>query len=137
MLKCSHCSSVNFVKNGTNRGKNRFLCKDCNKTFTDNKRKYTLDDKISAIEDYLDGGGIRKVARRLKTSASLILYWIKKCGKVLSESVEEAKKDLPTKPEEIEIVEIDEMVSFVKKNPKKSGYGMLWIGTKVVFLRLK
>lgn len=31
---CPHCKSTHFVKNGTSRGTIRFLCKDCNKSFT-------------------------------------------------------------------------------------------------------
>ena len=27
--KCSHCDSKNFVKNGTYKGNQRYLCKNC------------------------------------------------------------------------------------------------------------
>ena len=34
VLKCSSCSSDNIVKNGkTRNGKQRFLCKNCSKSF--------------------------------------------------------------------------------------------------------
>ena len=31
--KCPHCVSANIVKNGNHHGRQRFLCKDCYKTF--------------------------------------------------------------------------------------------------------
>lgn len=31
---CPHCQGEQTVKNGTKRGKQRWLCKDCDRTFT-------------------------------------------------------------------------------------------------------
>ena len=33
-MKCKHCKSGNTVKNGFVRGKQRYLCNDCKRTFT-------------------------------------------------------------------------------------------------------
>ncbi len=33
-MKCKHCKSGNTVKNGFVRGKQRYLCSDCKRTFT-------------------------------------------------------------------------------------------------------
>ena len=63
-IKNSNYFYINLIKNGNNGSKNRFLYKDQNKTFTDDKRKYALDD----IEDYLDGVEVRKVYSSVKIS---------------------------------------------------------------------
>ena len=33
---CPHCGSAHFVKNGTKLGRQRYLCRKCNKSFVQN-----------------------------------------------------------------------------------------------------
>ena len=36
VTKCPHCCSTHFVKNRTKRGRQRYLCRKCNKSFVQN-----------------------------------------------------------------------------------------------------
>ncbi|MBQ3963348.1 MAG: IS1 family transposase, partial [Erysipelotrichaceae bacterium] len=35
VTRCPHCHGEHFVKNGNRDGRQRYLCKDCNKSFED------------------------------------------------------------------------------------------------------
>ena len=70
---------------------------------------------------------------------NLITKWIHSIVKILKNDLEEEKKD--KKPETIEILEIDELYSYLydfKKNKRfMSKYGLLWIEEKIKLLRLE
>jgi hypothetical protein len=74
-----------------------------------------------------------------KISFNLITKWIHSMVKILKNDLEEEKKD--KKPETIEILEIDELYSYLydfKKNKRfMSKYGLLWIEEKIKLLRLE
>jgi hypothetical protein len=74
-----------------------------------------------------------------KISFNLITKWIHSMIKILKNDLEEEKKD--KKPETIEILEIDELYSYLydfKKNKRfMSKYGLLWIEEKIKLLRLE
>ena len=58
-----------------------------------------------------------------------IINWIKRAGlKVLSEQ---------TKQEKVEVLEMDELYTYVKKKSEKQGFGLLLIGKRCALLRLK
>ena len=68
-----------------------------------------------------------------------IVHWIKNADKILKEELEERKKDINIKPKTIEVLEMDELYTYIKKNPKIimekniviKEYGLLLIGIKV------
>jgi transposase-like protein len=69
-LKCKYCGSNNINKDGiVNNGNQRYLCRDCKKTFTITKRKYSEEYKLKIIKMYLENVGIRKQGR---TDGSLL-----------------------------------------------------------------
>ena len=74
-----------------------------------------------------------------KVSFNLITKWIHSMVKILKNDLEEEKKD--KKPETIEVLEIDELYSYLydfKKNKRfMSKYGLLWIEEKIKLLRLE
>ena len=112
---------------------------------------------------YLENVSIRSRERLEGVSEPLILKWIKKMGKEIknkfNESINKIKDNINNidekdiKKENIEILEIDEIVTYVKKNLKimeteketekekekeiSSTYGLLLIGTKIALLDLK
>jgi transposase-like protein/ribosomal protein L33 len=92
-IKCVHCKSTNFVKQGyrktQNRGKiQKFYCKDCGKYFTlDNGfyRMRTSETIITmSIDMYLSNLSSRKMRNQLsrhlsvKRSHQTILNWVRK-----------------------------------------------------------
>jgi transposase-like protein len=44
-MRCTHCGSVNYVKNGSYKGAQRFICKDRRKVFSDKVSKFIDADK--------------------------------------------------------------------------------------------
>ena len=64
---------------------------------------------------------------------STIFSWIKKAGKILDEMVQ--NKDY--EKETVEILEMDELYTYIKKKKAKYEYGLLLIGTNSKILRLK
>jgi hypothetical protein len=62
-MQCTHCGSAKFVKNGSYKGSQRFICSDCGSAFSDKVCKFTYADKERFLEMYLNNTGVRKAAR--------------------------------------------------------------------------
>lgn len=119
-MKCPRCEKDNHVKSGFMKGKQRYKCKECGCFFTQSaKRGYSLELKRQAIKYYLEGNGFRRIERLLPVSHVTVLYWVRSLSKKLEEYVEKNKKN-----HKVDIVELDEMYTFIKKNLKKPGYGL-------------
>ena len=134
-IYCKHCNSTSIVRNGkVNGGMQRYLCKACTKNFTLTKRKYSLSFKLQALSWYLDGVGLRSIERNMGVSNVLLLYWIRRFGELVKQKLSQVQ---PTRRlEDIEIIEIDELHSYCKKNKTKFGFGLLLIalGGKLLIL---
>lgn len=46
-IKCTKCGSANFIKNGKQKGVQRYKCQNCNRTFSENSanNKFTKTEK--------------------------------------------------------------------------------------------
>lgn len=139
--KCKYCGSHTINNNGkVNGGNQRYLCRDCKKTFTITKRKYSENKKMKVIKMVLEGIGIRSIERLEKVPNTLILKWIKNFGKIIKEKIIQDANNIPNniKKEDIEILEGDEIVTYIKKNSKMedktSGYGFLLTETGIKLL---
>lgn len=95
---CQSCGSTNFVKNGNVRvkggQKQRFLCRDCNKTFFgDPTFNYTKNPKIVSMcfDLYFKGLSLRKITDTLNQFFGIKLHhetvrrWIVKFGRAMNE----------------------------------------------------
>ena len=118
-MKCVKCESENSCKNGLISGKQRYKCKNCGYNFTTGRPSKPLYLKRLALELYLEGLGLRSIGRILKVSNVSVLNWIKSFG----EKVTELRKN-----DEISIVEIDEMHTFIGSKKTSDGSGFLLIG---------
>ena len=145
-ISCAKCHSRFYVKNGFVRGQQRYKCKDCLCNFINGDRRNRYDNKTRnlAVRMYLNNCGLRRISEILEVPLSTSFSWIKKAGKIVDEMVKERKDRI----EEIEILEMDELFTFIKKNLEKTGkqgntvthtpeFGLLWIGTDLKILRLK
>ena len=130
LVTCHHCNSTNFKKNGSSNDVQRYVCKNCNRTFTSNGERYHRSVKEQAIKMYLNNVGIRKIALFLNVSPPGVLKWIKKAGQDisfrLSTAAHQVKDNLP------DVIEMDEIFTYVKKNSKGLSSGLLILGDKVV-----
>ena len=127
---CHHCYSDDYKKNGSTDNVQRYFCNRCRRTFSSNGERFDKSVKEQALQMYLNNVGIRKIALFLKVSPAGVLKWIKKAGQDLSFRLDIAsnrmKSDLP------DIIELDEIYSYVKKNSKGLSSGLLILGDKVV-----
>ena len=121
------CSSQNIVKNGTQGGVQRYQCKDCHSVFRGKKPKYSAEFKLEAVMMYLNSMSIRGIGRIKKVHNSVISTWIKKMGTVAKESFSEKLKDV--QPQNISILEVDELFTYVKK--KRTGSMFLLLSTEM------
>jgi len=117
-MKCPKCKSENKVKDGIIKGKQRYKCKDCIYRYTVEERGKSKSLKKDALHLYLEGLDFRSIGRFLNVSHVSVFNWIKSFGK----EVGEIRNDSP-----IEIVELDEMHTYVQSKKAIVGYGLLLI----------
>ncbi len=120
-MKCQHCGSDLAVKNGRSRhGKQRWLCRECGKTFGESDgRRVEPDKRESALAHYLEGVGLRATERLVGVSHNSVMNW------VLEEV--EGKALAAAGPEEVEWIEADELWTYVGKKKRTAGCGGLLI----------
>lgn len=96
---CPHCQSTKFVKNGTSRGTIRFLCKDCNKTFTNTNNTIFFSSKkdISVWKTYIhcmiEKYSLRKTAEICDISLPAAFTWRHKILDTLQDMMSEVELD--------------------------------------------
>ncbi len=138
MEYCKSCNSSFLVKNGrTQKGKQKYKCKSCSRTFCigDDRLKHTMEKRLKVIKMYLEGVGIRSIERLENVSTPLIIYWIRHFSDILRKELRTIK--IPDDAKNIEILEVDELFSYVKKNSTKSMYSLLLTETGIKLLTLK
>jgi transposase-like protein len=118
MDSCPKCKSKNFRKDGIVKSKQRYLCKDCKHRFTVEQIGKPNTVKRDALILYLEGLGFRSIGRFLNVSHVAVFNWIKSFGEKLDEF---------RNTEEIEVVELDEMHTYVGSKKTTVGYGLLLI----------
>ncbi|CEN49283.1 conserved hypothetical protein [Capnocytophaga canimorsus] len=119
-MKCTRCESLNKIKAGFVGGRQRYKCKDCGYFFSVEKKSdvKTPEQKRLALQMYLEGLGFRAIGRILNISYGTVYRWVKKW----EESVELLQNEEP-----IEIVELDEIHSYVQSKKTTVGAGLLLI----------
>jgi len=79
-LGCIHCGSVKVKRNGKYRNRQRYLCRDCGKSFNDltntpiSGTRY-LGKWAKYFQLMVDGYTLPKIAKRLKIHISTAFYW--------------------------------------------------------------
>lgn len=119
---CPKCSSLETVKNGFMKGSQRYVCKACVYTYTKPFRGKSKELKRKAIELYLEGLGFRAIGRTLNVSNVAVLKWVRAAAQVLKEQL---TRELPSKKQEIQVMELDELWHYVLKKRIKLGFGSL------------
>ena len=136
MVLCKHCGHEKSVKNGSIKGKQRFLCKSCGLTFRegDDRVKYTMEQHIRVIKLYTEGVGLRSIERLEGISAPLLVRWIRGFAKVLREKL--CTTEIPSDAKEVVILEMDELYTYYQKKVKEPMFGLLWTETGIKLLIL-
>ena len=88
---CCHCNGTDVVRNGKNKGVQRYLCRSCKKSFSDltnsatYKSKKTLDKWLRYAKCMLNGYSIRKSAEIVEINIATSFYWRHKILNCISE----------------------------------------------------
>jgi transposase-like protein len=109
-VECKYCNCENCVKRGKTRtNKQRYFCKECKKTFILEKIKRFYPEKLKkeAMRLYFEGNSSRAVGRILKIGKETCLRWIKAYSNKI--------KPKNYKNERVEVIEMDELYSFISK----------------------
>lgn len=119
-MNCPKCNSTEYIKDGKIKGRQRYKCKKCSYHYTVLIKSTAKPKNIKrqALELYLEGLGFRSIGRFLKVSHVSVYNWIKSFG----EQIEEIKSD-----DEIEVIELDEMHTYIEHKKTTVGYGLLLI----------
>ena len=112
-MEINKCESETVKKNETLLGKQRYQCKECEKTFLLQNPNYSKTIERKVILMYLNNVGIREIALFAGGSrATTMLNWIKETpAKKLDRKPDEM---LPTYCEKIDIIELGEIYTFTK-----------------------
>lgn len=129
MNSCPKCKSQNFRKDGIVKQRQRYFCKDCGHHFTVEQAGKPNKLKRDALILYLEGLGFRSIGRYLNVSHVAVFNWIKSFG----EKIEEFRN-----PEDIEVIELDEMHTYIgsKKTIVGSGLLLIEMGTDSSIVKL-
>ncbi len=140
-ILCKFCDSKRIVKNGIIKKKQRYKCKECLRSFRvgDDREKYEEIERLKVIKLYLENVGIRSIERLTGISSRMIIYWIRKFSNLIKDNFNKNLSNL--KKEDIKILEIDEMFTYLKKSQKMEGeqflYGLHLTEKKTKLLILK
>ena len=131
-VRCPDCKSNWVVKNGKDRGKQTYLCRDCNRrqTPSGNRRFYPEATKKMAAAMYKEGSGASAIGRVLGVNVSTVQSWVKKkC--LWAKSVMEARRKARPPGRMARAISIDEMRLYlrVRKGP---GRNSRWIWTGII-----
>ena len=116
-MHCPRCNHHHTHKIGLSRHKRqRWMCIGCGRTFGE-KDQRLIDPKVKAfaLQMYAKGIAARKIERLLEISHNSVLGWVRKEA--------ESKAIKPVPPEELSVVEVDEMWSFIGTKNNPSGCG--------------
>lgn len=107
-MRCK-CGSTDNVKSGFCKLKQRYRCKNCGRNFTVEQKSTAKSASLKrkALHLYLEGLGFLSIGRFLGVSNVSVLNWIRSFGEQI--------KALTPASEQISVVELDEMHTYVAK----------------------
>jgi transposase-like protein len=120
-MNCPKCNYSKSVKSGKIKDRQRYKCKECGCNYTVELKSTAKpkSQKKQALHLYLEGLGFRSIGRLLDVSNVSVLNWIRDFGKKV--------QDLHATSQKIEMVEVDEMHSYIGSKKTTVGYGLLLI----------
>jgi len=135
-VRCPECGSNWCVKNGHQKnGKQKFMCKDCGRSFIwkGEKNKHPEKVKEQALRMLGEGMSISAVSRVLGIPEGTVSCWLYREGKKLIEEnemkLEKLRKEKGFK--EVKSISLDEMWTYVgaRRGAKRNSY---WVWTAVI-----
>ncbi|MEN9518949.1 MAG: hypothetical protein RLZZ381_1537 [Cyanobacteriota bacterium] len=79
MMICPHCQSDKIAKNGRQKNKQRYICKGCDRQFSDRyvERGYPLKIRQQCLDLHQQGISFREIERRTGVSHNTVINWAK------------------------------------------------------------
>lgn len=99
VASCPHCQSTHFVKNGKTDSNQRYLCKDCRKTFVEQTGTilFSMKKDISVFEQYvhcmIEKYPLRKCAKICGINLATAFAWRHKILDALQKMMEQVELD--------------------------------------------
>jgi transposase-like protein len=113
-MKCPKCQQTEGqVKRGrTGTGSQRYKCQSCGQRYTPEPKAqgYRDDIRLRAVQLYIDGGNLRRVARQLGVNHQSVANWVNAHAAPLP--------DAPL-PDQVETIEMDELHTFIERKKTK------------------
>ena len=113
-IRCPECGSNWIVKNGKQKDKQTYLCRDCSRRFTPDAERihHPKYKKRQSISMFCEGMSISALSRVLSVKYSTVYSWIYRMGQIAKELVDKKIEKL----EEItfEKISFDEMWTYEK-----------------------
>lgn len=113
-MECPKCQeSERQVKAGrTGTGSQRYKCQRCGRRYTPEPKAQGYGDEIRlrAVQMYLDGGNLRRVARQLGVNHQSVANWVNAHAAQLP--------DAPL-PAQVDTIEMDELHTFIEHKKTK------------------
>lgn len=114
MKKCPQCQSTDKQNKAgfTGAGSQRYRCMVCGKKYTPAPKEhgYSADVRQRAVEMYVDGNNLRRIGRQLGVSPQSVANWVKAYTAQLPPAPQ---------PEQVEVVEMDELHTFIEHKKTK------------------
>src|SRR5574341_593 len=115
MRSCLYCHETTRQNRAgkTKAGSQRYRCMHCHRKYTPEPKTqgYPESMRKRALEMYVDGGNLRRIARHLKVAPQTVAYWVT--------NLAEALPNAPL-PSEVKEAEMDEMFTFIGDKKTKS-----------------
>ncbi len=86
-------------------------------------RGYSFEKKLEALRLYKEGCGFRRIGRLIGVSNVTALNWIRDFGKEAQDRILSHPVDL----QDMDVVVLDELWHYTKKNSANYGYGLLYL----------
>lgn len=120
-MDCPKCKSSRYTKAGFMKGRQRYKCLECHYHYTvvEKSTAKPMTMKRHALHLYLEGLGLRSIGRILGVSNVSVLKWIRAFG----EQAENIRSE-----QHLDIVEMDELHTYIGQKNAIAGYGLLLIG---------
>ena len=146
-MNCPYCDGSKVHKNGHKYNKQRYLCRECGKSFCekDDRIKRDVRERQVCLILYSHNMSLRSIQSSIeklfntKIAIRTIEKWVKSFVKTLKIDLDKEKKKEKSKT--IEVLEMDELYSKyydLKKNEWNTlKYGLLLIGEEIKLLHLK
>ncbi len=94
MINCKHCGSKRIVKRGLLKGKQRYLCRGCNKSFCigDERRRHSRNNKIEAVKLPSGRGEPKSIGKMKNIPSSTFTHPIRNFVKIIKSFFERNMK---------------------------------------------